>query len=219
MWSCVSRSLLQPSDGIASTAVGVVARRLFSNTPTAHYPRMPRKQAPDVTPRFPTAAQLAAPAPQPLQFSRPQRHNYGAGFKPKPLPPNTANRHLTDVETWLPLPTTFSPGQTAESIRCRPTRPDTRLSQAEYPYPYRYFEITLRRGVFGLPKKTKEVIQCLGLHSRHQVVWRLVGPRSTGQILKVKELVNVRLTNTIPELQKLPTGYTKQGSLLKCQPK
>ncbi|KAI8924676.1 hypothetical protein BC831DRAFT_387830, partial [Entophlyctis helioformis] len=56
-----------------------------------------------------------------------------------------------------------------------------------------FFEITLRRGLFGLPQTTRTVVSALGLSKRHQVVWRLVGPRSAGQLLKVKELVTVRL--------------------------
>ncbi|KAI8899550.1 hypothetical protein BC833DRAFT_519781, partial [Globomyces pollinis-pini] len=56
-----------------------------------------------------------------------------------------------------------------------------------------YYQITLRRGLMGLPATTKHIVQSLGLHKRHQVVWRLVSPRSAGQILKIKELVHVSL--------------------------
>ncbi|KAI9008329.1 hypothetical protein BC832DRAFT_523919, partial [Gaertneriomyces semiglobifer] len=56
-----------------------------------------------------------------------------------------------------------------------------------------YYEISLVRSQLGLPKATRHILQSMGLHKRHQVVWRAVGPRSAGQILKVRELVKVRL--------------------------
>ncbi|OAJ43022.1 ribosomal protein L30p/L7e [Batrachochytrium dendrobatidis JEL423] len=163
----------------------------FSTTSVPHYPRAPRKQSPNVTPRFPLKEQLSTPVPIKAVFPKPQAYKYGPGMKPTPFPPNTPKRHHTDVESGIPLPTTFAPGETAKSIRTRPTRPERKLTQEEYPFPYRYFEITLRRGVIGLPKTTRDIVKCLGLHTRYQVVWRLVGPRSAGQILKVKELVNM----------------------------
>ncbi|KAI8913485.1 hypothetical protein EDD86DRAFT_180245, partial [Gorgonomyces haynaldii] len=55
-----------------------------------------------------------------------------------------------------------------------------------------YYQITLKKGIIGLNKHTKKVVEALGLR-RHQVIWRLVSPRSAGQVLKIKELVDVQL--------------------------
>jgi ribosomal protein L30/L7E len=127
--------------------------------------------------------------------------------------PPQPQRHITDVETARPLPLTFKEG---ESIRDYKTKPlvAEKLPAGEYHYPYRFYEITLRRGVLGLPARTRHIVQSLGLLKRHQVVWRLVSPRSAGQILKIKELVSVRLVNEIPVKQPWPTGFKKIGNLL-----
>jgi hypothetical protein len=42
----------------------------------------------------------------------------------------------------------------------------------------------------------------------------MVSPRSAGQILKIKELISVRLVNEIPVKQAWPTGFKKVGSFL-----
>jgi ribosomal protein L30/L7E len=120
---------------------------------------------------------------------------------------------MTDVETARPLPQTFQEGETIKDYKTKPLVAE-RLPEGEYHYPYRYYEITLRRGVLGLPARTRHIVQSLGLLKRHQVVWRLVSPRSAGQILKIKELVSVRLVNEIPAKQPWPTGFKKIGNLL-----
>ncbi|KAI8823137.1 uncharacterized protein EV422DRAFT_483369, partial [Fimicolochytrium jonesii] len=56
-----------------------------------------------------------------------------------------------------------------------------------------YYEITLRRGLNGLSKHTKKHAQAVGLLRRHQVVWRAVGPRAAGHVLRLRELVDVKL--------------------------
>ncbi|KAJ3417206.1 hypothetical protein HDV05_006412 [Chytridiales sp. JEL 0842] len=90
----------------------------------------------------------------------------------------------------------------------------TTSAETSGPYTHKYFEITLRKGYYGLPKKVKGYLMALGLHQRHQVVWRQVGPESAGQIMKVKELVSVRLVNGIPPKEAMPVGYSKVGNVM-----
>jgi ribosomal protein L30/L7E len=127
--------------------------------------------------------------------------------------PKKEKRYLTDVETGRPLPNTFKFGESEKDYKTKPLICEP-LPKGEYHYPYRYYEICLRRGVLGLPKSTRHIVQSLGLHKRHQVVWRLVSPRSAGQILKIKELVHVRLVNEIPPKPEYPKGYQVVGSFL-----
>ena len=127
--------------------------------------------------------------------------------------PKKEKRYLTQVETARPLPDTFPATKSFKDYKQKPLMCEP-LPEGEYHYPYRYYEICLRRGLIGLPKKTREIVNALGLHTRHQVVWRLVSPRSAGQILRVKELVHVRLVNEIPEKPKYPKGFTKVASFV-----
>lgn len=191
---------------------------VFAGTParcfsTSHAAWFPRKPAPRVTPQSPTSAQLAAPPTPAQSFSKP--------IYRRSLPPHirfqrppTPQRHITDTDTALPLPTTYPPGITSPADFVRPRIPSTKLTPAEAPFPYRYYEISLRRSLNGLPAQTKEYAHALGLFKRHQVVWRKVGPRSAGQILRLRELVAVRLVNDIPEKVEMPAGYAKVGSAI-----
>jgi large subunit ribosomal protein L30 len=54
-----------------------------------------------------------------------------------------------------------------------------------------YFRITLHRSAIGLPKRTRGVLEALGLHRRTQTVFHPVSPQFAGMIMKVKELVKV----------------------------
>ena len=54
-----------------------------------------------------------------------------------------------------------------------------------------YFKVTLIRSAIGLPRKTRGVLEALGLHRRMRTVYHPVSPDAAGQILKVKELVAV----------------------------
>ena len=55
-----------------------------------------------------------------------------------------------------------------------------------------FFRITLMRSAIGLPKRSTGVLKALGLRRRMQTVFFPVGQDVAGQILKVKELVDVR---------------------------
>lgn len=55
-----------------------------------------------------------------------------------------------------------------------------------------FFQVTLTRSAIGLPQRTRDVLQVLGLRRRHQTVVHAVSPSSAGLIFAVKELVKVK---------------------------
>ncbi|KAJ3384116.1 hypothetical protein HDU92_003753 [Lobulomyces angularis] len=81
-------------------------------------------------------------------------------------------------------------------------------------YPFSYYQITLKRGVIGLSRDTKEAVAALGLVKRFQVVFRRVEAKHAGLILKVKELVDVKLVNSIPKVLKIEKGYQKANNTI-----
>ncbi|PYH45223.1 mitochondrial 54S ribosomal protein uL30m [Aspergillus saccharolyticus JOP 1030-1] len=76
-----------------------------------------------------------------------------------------------------------------------------------------YFRITLVRSAIGLPRRTTDVLKALGLKKRMATVFHAVSPSVAGQIMKVKELVEVqevdkRLTKQEVHLERKPDpGY------------
>ncbi|KAL2913354.1 39S ribosomal protein L33, mitochondrial [Polyrhizophydium stewartii] len=197
----------------AGSAWSLVRTRPLSTSAPAAYPRVPRRTAPDTKPKFPRPSMLKlGPAPKPVYHFFPPRKDRPR--QPMVKAPPKAKRYLSDVETSRPLPTTFAKGESEKDFKTRPSRIGEPLPKDSHMYPYRFYEITMRRGLFGIPRATRKVMASLGLTKRHQVVWCRVDPRSAGKILKVKELVHVRLTNTIPEKAPLPLGYKRVGSLV-----
>ena len=98
---------------------------------------------------------------------------------------------------------------------------DAPLTLDKTKYPYKFYEITLKRGLIGLKPETKKAAKSLGLLKRFQVylyllkvVHRRVEPRFAGLILRLKELISVRLVNSVPVAQPTPTGFVKIGSYL-----
>ncbi|KAF2190783.1 50S ribosomal protein-like protein L30 [Zopfia rhizophila CBS 207.26] len=55
-----------------------------------------------------------------------------------------------------------------------------------------YFRITLLRSAIGLPSKTTGVLKALGLRKRMTTVYHPVSPDVAGQIMRIKELVDVK---------------------------
>ena len=70
--------------------------------------------------------------------------------------PKKEKRYLTQVETARPLPDTFPATKSFKDYKQKPLMCEP-LPEGEYHYPYRYYEICLRRGLIGLPKKTREI--------------------------------------------------------------
>lgn len=58
--------------------------------------------------------------------------------------------------------------------------------------PKELFRVKLRRGLIGLPERYKEHVRSLGLRRTHQKSYLEINPLVIGNILKVKELVEVR---------------------------
>ncbi|KAF2200523.1 mitochondrial 54S ribosomal protein YmL33 [Delitschia confertaspora ATCC 74209] len=86
-----------------------------------------------------------------------------------------------------------------------------------------YFRITLLRSAIGLPTKSTGVLKALGLRKRMATVYYPVTPDVAGQILRVKELVDVAevdepLTRAeMKERRRPDPGYfvEKRGGALK----
>ncbi|KAF2658389.1 50S ribosomal protein-like protein L30 [Lophiostoma macrostomum CBS 122681] len=55
-----------------------------------------------------------------------------------------------------------------------------------------YFRITLMRSAIGLPSKTHGVLAALGLKKRMATVYHPVSSSVAGQIMRIKELVDVK---------------------------
>jgi ribosomal protein L30 len=55
-----------------------------------------------------------------------------------------------------------------------------------------YFRITLMRSGIGMPAKTQGVLKALGLRKRMTTVYQPVTPSVAGQIMRIKELVDVK---------------------------
>lgn len=55
-----------------------------------------------------------------------------------------------------------------------------------------YFRVQLMRSAIGLPKRSSGVLAALGLRKRMSVVYHPVSQSVAGQIMKVKELVEVK---------------------------
>lgn len=76
-----------------------------------------------------------------------------------------------------------------------------------------YFRITLMRSGLGLPQKTRGVLAALGLRKRMATVYHPVSQSVAGQILRVKELVDVQEVDTAlttaeqRELRRPDPGY------------
>lgn len=190
--------------GMASTASMGYGCRMFSSS-SISLRSIPRKVMPSFQPNVATPHMLSRPLPPRKSVKQ---------FPPRStLPPHMRFRepspekwHITDIEQ-KPVPTVLPAGMTLEQFKTI-TRPPP---ITDYHFPYRYYQITLRRGLIGITSDLKHVVQSLGLHRRHQVVWRMVSPRSAGQILRIKELVHVRLVNELPTKEPRPTGFSVLG--------
>ncbi|CAI7606234.1 unnamed protein product [Penicillium bialowiezense] len=81
-----------------------------------------------------------------------------------------------------------------------------------------FFRITLLRSAIGLPRRSTDVLKALGLKKRMATVFHAVSPSVAGQVMKVKELVQVeecqyRLTKQEVHLERKPDpGYYLEQS-------
>lgn len=72
-----------------------------------------------------------------------------------------------------------------------------------------FFRITLLRSAIGLPRRSTDVLKALGLKKRMATVFHPVSPSVAGQIMRVKELV---------EVQEVDRSMTKQEVWLERKP-
>ncbi|KXG47989.1 Ribosomal protein L30, bacterial-type [Penicillium griseofulvum] len=108
------------------------------------------------------------------------------------------------------LRTTSNPYRRKNNIRISdPSQSQSNMS---------YFRITLIRSAIGLPRRSTDVLKALGLKKRMATVFHAVSPSVAGQIMKVKELVQVeecqyRLTKQEVHLERKPDpGYYTEKS-------
>ncbi|KAF2114697.1 50S ribosomal protein-like protein L30 [Lophiotrema nucula] len=59
-----------------------------------------------------------------------------------------------------------------------------------------FFRITLMRSGIGMPTKTQGVLKALGLRKRMATIYKPVTPEVAGQIMRIKELVDVKEVET-----------------------
>nr|CAG8474297.1 2569_t:CDS:2 [Entrophospora candida] len=64
-----------------------------------------------------------------------------------------------------------------------------------------YFAITQKRSTIGLPQTSHRVMEALGLRKIGHTVYHSQTPYIVGMIIKVKELLSVRMINRIPSLE------------------
>lgn len=76
-----------------------------------------------------------------------------------------------------------------------------------------FFRITLVRSAIGLPRRATDVLKALGLKKRMATVFHPVTPSVAGQVMRIKEIVEVqevdrRLTKQEVHLERKPDpGY------------
>lgn len=66
------------------------------------------------------------------------------------------------------------------------------IEMTEAASPKEYFRVKLRRGLIGLPAHFKDHVNALQLRHTHQKSYLEINPLTMGNILKVKELVEVK---------------------------
>ena len=54
-------------------------------------------------------------------------------------------------------------------------------------------QVKLYRSVIGLPKKFHAITHAIGLRKTHQTVFLKITPYNVGQLVKLKELVKIKL--------------------------
>lgn len=116
----------------------------------------------------------------------------------------------------LVFPTTFAEGVTIESYKKSLLVQEAPLIINETNFPYTYYQLTLKRGLIGLGAKLKSVAVLLGLRVLGQVVYIRVSRKSARNILLIKELVELKLVNSIPPCYKAIDGFKVVGNLFKA---
>jgi ribosomal protein L30/L7E len=79
------------------------------------------------------------------------------------------------------------------------------------------FRVKLRRGLIGLPDRFKEHTKALGLRRTHQKSYVPICPSTIGNILRIKELIELRIVKgkPVPGAKYWAKGFSVVGSYLK----
>ena len=80
--------------------------------------------------------------------------------------------------------------------------------------PTSLFRVKLRKGLIGLPAHYREHVRALGLRHTHQKSYLEINPQVIGNILKLKELVEVKMVGGRPPVGKV-SYWAKGYSLIK----
>lgn len=102
------------------------------------------------------------------------------------------------------LPLTFPKGMTRKEFFAKPI-----LSKSP-----QFYEISLMKSLIGLSAKLKKIALSIGLRRRHQVSFRRISPKTAGQILKLKEIVSVRLVSEKGEKKIRSVGFSRVGNVI-----
>ena len=76
-----------------------------------------------------------------------------------------------------------------------------------------FWRITLKRSGIGLPSAKLDTLYALGLRKRFQTTYKPVNPQVAGQLLRVKELVQLELVEEAETKEEMreagrgPSGY------------
>lgn len=90
------------------------------------------------------------------------------------------------------------------------------LTQQRFPYRM-WYRITQKRSTIGLPKKLRNTAMSMGLKRRGNVIYQKVNAANAGQILTLKELLEVQVVDkalTREEerlLSRKPPGYSVEN--------
>lgn len=108
-----------------------------------------------------------------------------------PSPTSTSTSFIPVRFHSQPFTSSTSINQQQQSDQVQPSQPE--ISE-------KYYAITLKRSLIGVEKKRKELAQTLGFKRRQQTIIRPVNGAVAGMILRLKELVEVKLLNSDEEL-------------------
>jgi large subunit ribosomal protein L30 len=78
-----------------------------------------------------------------------------------------------------------------------------------------YYRVRAIRSLIGLPRRLRETYYTLGLKRRGSVIYQRVSPGAAGQLMKIKELVNVQLVErALTSKQEKGLRKTKPGYIV-----
>lgn len=80
-----------------------------------------------------------------------------------------------------------------------------------------HYRITLKRSPLGLPEKIHKALITLGLQKKDRTVFHPFSPNTAGSILRVKELVHVRLVDWETMAKEMKVGKGENEGFVKSE--